>query len=264
MYYYKLIPFFGNDRATKFYLNRKFTGQEMNSTEWEKFGSLVKDYHSKTDLKQFLPLLKTLDDDFEIKIIKENFKILHNGKNITSQNKLWKNATDIIPHQTFHKNKIIYQGYNKNHFHNKINLKNFLTQSGGSNFTTVKHNYEKNILNKHELNIQKSIFDNLINNFDGKIKNTLTKNFHEYFMNLTLLQKLLTNMDELVELTKDNIDNNISIKLFETGFPNINDLITLQEKEKLLKNKVNQQSLKLQKIFRNVGIFDLQKYGIKL
>ena len=256
MNYYKLIPLFGNKIATKFYLNRKYQGLSLSSQEWENFGSLVKDYHKKTNLSKYTYLLKNLDS-FEKKIIKENFKILKDNKNITFQDNLWKQATDIQPFQIFNKNKKIYQGYNKNHFHTKLNLNNFMTQTGGNNkFDSITYGILE----------QKKIFDQLTENLNDTFKDEIKKNFSEYFVTLGFLQQLIINMDELVEISKNNITEKPKATLMTLSGtimrPNFKNLITLQEKEKLLKNKVNQEKNKLQKIFRNIGIFDLEKYGI--
>lgn len=261
MYYHKLTPLFSSNRASKFYLNRKYQGLDSSNSEWENFGSIVKDYHKKTNLNKYLFLLKNLDK-FEQSIIQENFKILKNNKDITNNPKLWKGATSIQPYQTFNKDKKIYQGYNKNHFHNKINLNKLNQQTGGNYPIIPKPSYQSKLDQK--LSVPLEIQYELINNLDDSLKTDTYTLFKDYFINMAQLHNTIIQMDEIYDLIKENKTTSLKeLNIYDKSGNILEKLLSDSEKEKLLKEKVNKNKLELQKIFRNVGIFDLSKYGIK-
>jgi hypothetical protein len=251
MNYHKLIPLFGNSSATKFYLNRKFLQQNnLNNKDWEIYGSLVKDYHQKNNLN--VDIIKQDLSNFEKKIIKENFKIFKNQEDITDNSSLWKFATKIIPHQTFHNDKIIYQGYNKLYSGKlKINLKNLKKEMSGGGKEEI------DIIIKEDKILE--LFNSFMKNYPDFFKENINKNFEnifkEYIKNLDKLNDILVQLDEYYEVIKDDYDNDKTIKIFDAS----GNLILDQEiqKEKALREKLKNNQKTLGLFLQQFEIYDL-------
>jgi len=261
MNYHKLIPLFGNSSATKFYLNRKFQGEKnLENKDWEIYGSMVKDYHQKNNLD-----IKILSGDlsnFEKKIIQENFKVFNGNQDITDKSSEWKFANKIIPYQTFHQDKIIYQGYNKLYQgKKKMNLKNLKNeiQGGGGNL----ENDLEILLNKNN-EIKNSIETiNTLNKNNKIFNNNIITELKLLFLNLyksqNQLADILIKLDEYYEIIK-NDDINKPIKILDSAGNLILDQEIQKEKALREKLKTNQKTLGL--FFQKFGIYDLSKYGI--
>ena len=112
--------------------NENFFTKKLLKSEfqdkWKLYGFIVKKFHQlhdndltnvfykKEDGNKIYPFKENLKEEnlnnFIKNFIKNNFKIIKDRKDITSNSKDWHNADKIIPYKMFHKNLNIFEGYN--------------------------------------------------------------------------------------------------------------------------------------------------------
>lgn len=260
MNYHRLIPLFGNKSETKFYLNKKFLGnQSLKNDDWEQYGFNVKQYHlqNNNDLSKHLHILKYDLTPFEKKIIKNNFKIFKGSTEITNKYKLWKEATKIVPFQMFHTDKYIYQGYNKTKLHKKINLNNLALNDMNGGSYNIKD--IENFTASQASNFWTTSFK-AFSALSPQVQDDFKKIYREYLIDLRDLLSVITKIDEYYELIKYNDNNSKKIQIFDSN----NNFILDNEiiKEKKLQEKINSHQKTLGLFFQKFGIKDLSKYGI--